>query len=254
MIESNSEHNLREFEIREILVISWEVYRNHYSALFILAFIVYLPLNTFLAFFPITSLSDFNPSDYLSWLRIFGSMVLAVYLSFLGNIAVAIALKKNLFTRDYSISAVIKEIYYKITNDLSVNFAMLLIVFLCFNIWMYFSISYPVVFLILLIPIVVYLIYWSFAIYIFSFKNFNLYQSMKMSYSIVNGRWSRVFYYVLSFIFLSAFTTLLVGLPYSYLHDSIVIRIIYTNFISLITSYYVVAFIVFYVNFDDTQK
>jgi hypothetical protein len=254
MIDNNSDQYPREFEIREILQIAWKVYRNHYSDLFILAFIVYLPLNIFLAFFPITSLSDFNPSNYLSWLRIFGSMVIAVYLSFFGNIAFAIALKKSLYTRDYYLKSVFREINSKFRNDLTINLFMMLIVFLCFHIWMYFSITYPALFLILLIPIVVYLIYWSFSIYIFSFGNYNLYQSMKLSYSIVNGRWSKIFYYVLSFIFLSSFTTLLVGLPYSFLHDSIIIKIIYSNFVSLITSYYVVAFIIFYVNFEDTKK
>jgi hypothetical protein len=43
------------------------------------------------------------------------------------------------------------------------------------------------------------------------------------------------------------------GLPYSYLHDNIIMKIFYTNLISVITSYFVVAFIVFYVNFEDTK-
>ena len=253
MKEGSSEIYPREFDIREILAISWEVYCSHYSSLFTLAFIVYLPLNIFLAFFPITSLSEFNPSDYLSWLRIFGSMNIAVYLSFLGNVAIAIALKRKLYTNDYSLTAVIKEIYGKYIKYFAVNTIMLAVVFLCFNLWMSFSITFPNIFLILLIPIGLYLIYWSFAIYAFAFEDLNLYQSMKYSYAMVNGRWTKVLYYVLSFILLSVLTTLILGLPYSYLHNALIIKIIYTNLVSVVISYFVVAFIVFYVNFDDNK-
>lgn len=243
----------REYYIKEILSISLEVYRSHYQQLFPLAFVVYLPLNIFLAFFPITSLSEFNAAEYESWFRIFGAMNIAVYLSFFGNIAFAVALKRRLYTNNYSLKSVIIEIYHKSMKHISANILMLFIVFVCFNIWMYFSITFPTVFLLLLVPIVVYLVYWSFAIYVFAFKDMNLYQSMRYSYSIVNGRWAKVFYYVISFILLSALSSLVLGLPYSYLHDTIIMKILYTNFVSVFTSFFVVAFIVFYVNFEDTK-
>ncbi|MBX3042631.1 MAG: hypothetical protein KIT33_00905 [Candidatus Kapabacteria bacterium] len=243
----------REFYISEIFSISWEVYRQNYRSLFPLAFIVYLPLNIFLAFFPITSLSEFDPADYQSWFRIFGAMNIAVYLSFIGNIAVAIALKRKLYTNNFSLGAVIGEIFKRYFNYFTTNTLMLVLVFVCFNIWMYFSITFPTIFLLLLIPIILYLVYWSFAIYIFSFKDINLYQSMRQSYAIVNGRWAKVFYYVASFILFSVITTLILGFPYSFLHDSIFVKILYTNLVSVITSFFVVAFIIFYVNFDDTK-
>ncbi len=253
MTETSADIYPREFAIKEILFISWEIYKSHYAALFPLAFVVYLPLNIFLAFFPIGNIVEFDASKYDSWFKIFGTMNLAVYLSFFGNVALAVALRLRLYNGDYKIKSVFREITNKYCSNIFANTLILAIVFISFNLWMYCSVIYPVVFMVLLIPIVVYLVYWSFSIYVFSFKDVNLYQSMKSSYAIVSGRWLKVFIYVAAFIFLSVITSLTVGLPYSYMHDTIIMRILYTNLISVITSYFVVAFIVFYVNFDDTK-
>lgn len=254
MTINNTEFYPREFEMREILLIAYEVYKSHYSVLLPVAFVVYLPMNIFLAFFPITSLSEFDPAYIESWFRIFGSMNLAVYLSFFGNIILAIALKKTLYTHDFSFPTLLSDVSKKFMTFARANLFIMFVVFVCFNLWMYFSVTYPTIFLFLLIPVFVYLIYWTFAIYIFAFNDINLYQAMKSSYSIVNGRWSRVFTKVIAFILISLLTSLMIGLPYSYLHDTIIMKIIYSNLVSVITSFYVVAFIVFYVNFDDTKK
>ncbi|MDX9789446.1 MAG: hypothetical protein WC313_09640 [Candidatus Kapaibacterium sp.] len=253
MQEKSTEIYPREFDIGEILSIAWEIYRTNYNAFFPLAFVVYIPLNTFLAFFPITTLSEFNPSEYFTWFRTFGAMNIAVYLSFFGNVAIAISLKQILFTGDFTFLHVFKEIYSKFISRPVLNIFIPVLVFICFNAWMYFSVTYPVIFMILLIPITVYLVYWSFSIYVFSFKDTNLYRAMSISYSIVSGRWTKVFYYIISFILLSVLSSLLLGLPYSYLHDTILIKILYTNLVSVVVSYFVVAFIVFYINFEDTK-
>jgi hypothetical protein len=253
MSNGSAEIYPREFDISEILSISWDIYKINYSALFPLAFIVYLPLNIFLAFFPIGNITELDTSSYSSWFKIFGTMNIAVYLSFIGNVAVALALKKKIDKLEYKLIDIAKEIGAKYFAHIANNTFMLFLVFLLFNTWMYTSVLYPVIFMVLLIPIVVYLVYWSFTIYVFSFKDLNLYESMKYSYSIVNGRWSKVFLYIVIFILLSALTSMVGGLPYSYLHDNIIMRIFYTNLISVITSYFVVAFIVFYVNFEDTK-
>jgi hypothetical protein len=210
-------------------------------------------MNIFLAFFPIGNIAEFDSKSYTSWFEIFGTMNIAVYLSFFGNILFANALNDKLNKNNLGIIESIGEVLTKFSKYSANNLLMMFIVFACFNVWMYCSVIYPAVFMVLLIPVVVYLVYWSFSIYVFTFKDMNLYQSMIYSYNLVSGRWAKVFSNIIALILLSFLTVMLGGLPYSYLHNTIFMKIIFTNFISVITSYFVVAFIVFYVNYDDTK-
>lgn len=241
-----------EFSLKDMLYISWDIYISNYKDIFKLSVIVYLPLSIFLTFYPIGNLLHYDSSDAIGWFTKFSSMNFAIYLSFFGNISLAILLKHILFCDKYAIRSVLIESLKKLFSNIKINSLMLGTIFVCFNLWMYFSIITPTIFVLLLIPIVYYLVNWSFSIYVFSFEDSNLYISMKKSYNVVNKRWGKVFYRILSLIFLSYMTSLTLGLPYSFLQDTLIMRAIYTTLINVITTYFVIVFIVFYLNFNET--
>ncbi len=263
----NASSKIKEFSLNEILIISWEICKKYFRDIFPIAFIVYLPMNIFLALLPIENIinilpallpigniDDFKSYSYLSWFEIFGKMNISIYLSFLGNILLSLLIKDRLANNKTNFKQIIKHFTNLTNKDLIINFTMIFVVFVCFNLWMYLSILYPTVFFVLLIPLIFYLINWCFTIYIFAYKEINLYEAMKYSYSMVYYRWGKVFLKVLLLILFSQVTTSLAGLPYSYLHNTFFIKIFYTNIVSVLTSYFVVAFIIFYINFDDTKR
>jgi hypothetical protein len=110
---TNDEIYPKEFTLVEILSIAWEMCKRYYKEIVPLAFIVYLPLNIFLTMFPIGNINKFQPDSYSSWFEIFGTMNIAVYLSFFGNIAISLLIKDKLEKNNSGIFEILKCLFPK---------------------------------------------------------------------------------------------------------------------------------------------
>ncbi len=251
-MSSISTNQVREFDISEILAIAWNIFRTKYSVIFTIGFIVYLPANVLLAGMPEITLNSLIHTDYFTTLHYSAVIVCSMLLGFGGNIVVAVAVNNIIFNQNDSIADTLKIFFKKIINSFHVNLFVILLFFLGSTIWLSTIFINSFFFLAVTVPAIILLNYWVFGIYSFAVKDLNLFQSLKYSFNIVYGRWNRVFLYTVLLFLMSMIVVLIASVPYSFLGGDFAIEVTFNTLVSILSSFFVIAFTVFFINFEAT--
>lgn len=253
-MNSISTNQVREFDISEILAIAWNIFRTKYSVIFTIGFIVYLPANVLLAGIPEITLSNLIHTDYYTTLYYSAFIVCSMLLGFGGNIVVSVAVSNIIFNQNDSVTDTLKIFLHKIIKSFHINFLVILVFFLSSTIWLSTIFINSFFFLAASVPAIILLNYWVFCIYAFAVKDCNLFQALKHSFNIVYGRWNRVFLYTVSLFLMSMIVIIIASIPYSLLGGVLVLEITFNTLVSILSSFFVVAFTVFFINFENTLE
>jgi|TARA_B100001971_G_C18082380_1_gene479019 hypothetical protein len=87
--------------------------------------------------------------------------------------------------------------------------------------WVYLGLSFLVIialiplFLLLIIPGLIFLVYWYFSSYVLVGENKGIIESMKTSMNVVRGRWWSVFGYMLLFMLIIMAISIVISIPFS---------------------------------------
>lgn len=251
-MDTISQENIREYDISEIIGIAWNIFRTKYSTLFTIGFVVYLPSNIVVALMPEINIINLLGADYYTRLGFSASIICSMLLGFGGNIAIAVAVYQIVFNNDDSVKHVFSNLLSKIFKDWYINLLVIIIFFVSATLWLSSVFVNSIFFLLVSLPAIILLNYWVFGIYSFAIRDLNLYQSLKHSYYIVYGRWSRVFLYTVSLFLLSMVVVVIAAIPFSLLGGNVILEVTFNTLVSILSSFFVVAFTVFFVNFEDT--
>lgn len=246
----------REFSLFEILEISWNFYLKHFWLIFLISFTFLLPFNILMEYLPVSYLyklvekSQFKDAYWiiivLFAISIFSKIV---------NVALSILLKSNINKENHNFLSLMKAILNRLSKNFFIDFISIILILVIISL-IYFSVLIsPMLFLLILIPSLVYLFYWVFAEYAYSMMGLSILASLQYSYSVVMGRWTRVFVNTILLGLMTLAVSAIINLLITGLTDSIHIPIIsiFLNTVNnSITSFFTIAFAVFFINFDDT--
>jgi hypothetical protein len=226
--------------IKQILLYSWKIYKNNFLLICTIIIIVYLPINIALSFIPQGDLSE-NTGQFMHHLR-YRTYIEGLF-GIISVIAIAFINKSVIDKHSLNIKSIFKKSISKWPAAVGTQILLSLWVGLYF---------------LLIIPGIIYLIYWIFAFYVAIFKGVYFKEAMNYSKKIVKGRWPEVFFYSLVFGLLFVLTAFLCGvvvaIPKVILGNNILLTLISNTAGKIATSYFVIVFVIFFINFDNTKE
>lgn len=254
----------KEYTITEILSRGWKLFNENFKLLATLVLVICLPFN--IISFMITGQnsleSEFNVEEFFteneitaetSFEEFFAIMdsydpprsqqalgLIKGLLSILVTMAIAFAIKTRLDGKTIEWKTALKKSLSRLLP--AIGTSVLETIFLIG------------LFLLLIIPGIIYAFYWMFAIYAVILKDQAGKDALNYSKSIVKGRWWKILWYclVIGLCALVAFAG--VGLVYGLIAGIPYTGILFDTVIDLVVVFFMVVSTVFFLNFDASRK
>lgn len=235
----------KEIGISGILSESWRLFRENFWLIFIISFVVYIPINTILTFVPVDQLLEQGLRGIRIYMRII--QFLEFLIGIIATMAIAYLVKARLDNKKISAWTALKEAVFKWPAAILTSFVT--------------GISLLFLFLLLIVPGIIFAVYWMFVVYAVILKDELAFDAMSYSKSVVKGRWWKALGYSVVFgllgLIVSLFLGFILGAISFFLPANIIgsgIDVIMTTFTDVISAFFTVVFVIFFLNFDATKK
>lgn len=217
----------RQYLDKEIFSESWRLFKENFQLILILILIIYVPINVILLFIPIKQ---------NTWQDIV-ILILGSLIELIAVMAITYAVKLKIDGNSVDFRKALKK---SLSRWFSAVYTTLL-----------GGIYLIGLFLLLIIPGVVYGVYWVFAIYVVVLCDKSGKPALDYSKSVVKGRWWEAFKYLLLFdILYLGIGKIITILP---LYKKFLINIIINTFADIVVLFSVVVFTVLFINLDATK-
>ncbi len=239
----------KEYAIGEIIVGSWHSFKENFQLILWVTLIVHLPINTLVAFFPIDKFM--KAKGFLPGFKLYlgVSQLIEGLIGIIAVMAIAYIVKAGVDGQVIGLGQALKKSLSKWLAVIGTN--IMLSIFL-------FGLT-----LLLIVPGIIYGVYWVFSLYAVVFQNKFGKDAMNYSKAIVKDRWWRVIGYSLviglitvtmmlslGFI-LRAFSSFILPDNFSF---NIISSIISDTVIDFVSTFFTVGSVIFFINFDSTKK
>lgn len=226
----------KEYSVREILTLAWRIYKENFKAILYITLIVYIPLNFILSLLPTTD--QISPGDPKSFLRLLE--VLEGLLGIIATLAIAYLVKARSENESLNFKQALNKALERFLPALGTNILMGILLLLLF--------------LLLIVPGVIFSVYWAFSTYVVAFKNLAFMKALNYSKSLVFGRWWRTLNISAILTILAIVISLVLSLPAQSLPNNFITTTFWKTVIDIISAYFTVAYVIFYLNWDKTKK
>lgn len=228
-----------QYTLGRILSQTWKLFTANFKFILSIILIVYIPVNIILSFIPIEALSSDNPTEAFSaYIKII-QLTEGIF-GIVATMAIA-----------YGIGKILKreKVYYKEALKEAVHFWPTAIGTGLMEALFLLGLT-----LLLIIPGIIYGVYWSFSIFAIVFHRKSFMEALRYSKEVVQGRWWRVLGILFVFGILSLLAGLIVAIPFAFLPDYFFVNIISDTAIDIVTSFFTVATVVFFINLDHVRS
>ncbi|MFC1801803.1 hypothetical protein ACFLZB_05055 [Nanoarchaeota archaeon] len=233
----------KEYSLGEVLSHAWHLFKKNFKLILFITLIIYIPINIILQLIPVDPI--INEFGFWQGMRLY-SRIMQILEGLIGIIAmmaivhvIDMAVKnKKVGLGDAFIKALTswpKAIWTNIVRSI-------------------FLIG---LFVLLIVPGIIYSVYWYFFIFVVVIHGKYGNQALKHSKAVVKGRWWRIVGYAIVFGILSAIIGIAVALPFALFSGftgDIITSIIGDTLIDIVASFFIVAFTIFFINLDHTKK
>ncbi|MDF1497106.1 MAG: hypothetical protein P1P90_03520 [Patescibacteria group bacterium] len=219
--------------IKNILSQSWEIFQSNIKAIIIITLIIYIPLNIVLEVLP----TDDSMEGIMMYFR--AMQLLEGLFGILATIAIALLTKAVIENKPISWQESLKLAINKWPLVIGTNLiAGILLVGL---------------FLLLIVPGIIYSFYWYFIIYIVIFSDKWGMQAMKYSKEVVQNRWWKTLGFAILFGIITLIVAAAAGIPLIFLPDSLPFLVFGDLIIDIVVSFFSVLGAVFYLAWDSSK-
>jgi len=223
----------KQYEIGEILRDSWQKFVENFQIIMMISLLINLPVTLFIHY-------GFTDKGFLFFLLIICTRILVLSIAFC---AIALVTKAAFEGRQLSLDEALKLSLKK--WPLLIATRIMLSVFL-----MGLTV-------LLIVPGIIFGVYWAFSIMAVIFENQRPYESLQYSKRLVQGRWWDVCNYTVFFVFISSLLAMLVNFSISLLsmlaYTSVLFDVLGDIILSIVMPFFVVVSTVFYLNFNATK-
>lgn len=236
----DEEYYPREFEIGEIISMSWSFIKENFQPLLLIAIIVYVPINFLAAYISIDMLIPSLSEN--KFLASGNSQVLALLDLVFGIIATVAMI--NVLARRFQREEV--DFIESLKFSLGIWHYSLLTMIL-------FVVIIIALFVLLIIPGFIGLVYLSFTIYAVAMRGLWGTKALNYSYKLVSGRFWKTLGYLLVFGLLVAFIQMALYLPFMLLGEGPIVTFISNTLSSIVGIFSTVLVGMFFINMEDTH-
>ncbi len=231
----------KEYTIRKIISESWKKFEENFYLILLITLAIYIPINIILYFVPIDALIE--QQGALRGIRTYVKIIqiLEGLIGIIATMAIAYVIKTKIDGKTVSFGQALKKSLSRWPVAIGTNI-MLGIFLLGLT-------------LLLIIPGIIYYVYWIFVLYIVVLHDKSWKSALDCSKAIVKGRWWKVAGYSLVFALFSFIVGIIVGIiPYWFLPENFLTSIFSDTLIDIVASYFTVVSVIFFINFDSTKK
>ena len=225
----------KEYSIGEILSEAWKIFKENFKTILIIVLLVYVPINIVLLFVPEGEIFG-SAENYARIVQILEGLI-----GIIAVMAITYLVKFRIDGRQIDFQEALRKALSKWTTVIGTNI-MLAIFLLGLT-------------LLLVVPGIIYGVYWTFVLYAVVLCDKSGKSALDYSKSVVQGRWWTVLWYSLALSLLSFLAGMLVGFFYIFLlPEHWLSNMAVNTFIDIVATYFVVAFTIFFLNFDSTKE
>lgn len=233
----------REYNIGDLLSAAWNVYVKNAATIIIVTIIIYIPINILSTLLAknAASLAE-SDAPFLGGI-LSANLGLLLLLTSLAGVLVPLAIAFVVRTTIDGGTATYQEaLRQAISRWLpGIGTSMLMGVFLVGLV------------ILLVVPAIIFGIFWSFAIYAVMLNNKSGMDALRHSKDVVSGRWWRVFGVLIVFGLISGAADWVVGLPLAFATSSFIGSVLTATVSSIIFSFFTVASVVFFLNLESNR-
>ncbi len=224
------------FSIGKILTTSWSIFIKNYKLIISVTILTSIPINYLLSFLPESE----NIEGFIFYMRV--SNVLEGLIGVVSIMAIAYAIKNFIDGSSVSIRDSLKKSVNRWPSAIGTSiYKGILITFLT---------------LLLIVPGIIYSVYWAFAAIIVVLCDISGSDALDYSKQIVKDQWWRVAGYFLVFFLINLCISFVVSIITEFagyfLPDHRVVKVINDTILDIFFSYYYVIIIVFFINLSST--
>jgi hypothetical protein len=236
----------RPYNLGDLLSLAWKLFSDNFKAILIITIIVYVPLNLISALFPVPAPSGTTPNELArAWLDIVTSAafilttIITMLASVLVPLAIALLTRKYLDGQTLDYQAALKQAIPRWLPGIGTTGLMSLLLL---------GLS-----LFLIIPGVIFAIYWAFAIYVVMLNNKSGMAALNYSRQVVRGRWWRTLGYFIVFGLISGMASWVINIPLAAYLSNPVVNFISSLLANIIFSFITVATVLLFLNLESNR-
>jgi hypothetical protein len=224
-----------EFTVGEIVASGWDLYCLHLKRILPIFLVVYVPINIGLSFVPAAD-----------WVETYGAlgrnMHMAViqltefFVGILATMALAKLIEESLYGHTITWLQALRHAVSRWPAAIGTGLLAMLIVF---------GLT-----LLLIVPGVVWMIYYSFFLFVVALRGLSGKPALDYSRAIVQGQWWRVFAYLLAIQCLAVLAAIIVTAPFEVLPNYRLLNILSNTLSDLVAPLFLTMAIVFFLNND----
>ena len=223
-----------DFSFWEIYSASVDLFSKKFKNILLITLIIYIPINVILYFASEALLSSPEVSfgDYVNFMKIAGWLEQLIWV--IASIFVIFTVKESLDNSEKTFWEILKLSFSKWWSAIWAN--------ILYSIWVWLLL------LLLIIPWLIFAVYWIFFIYVIVLKDISATKSFEYSKKMVKWRWWEIFgYWCFSFFWVLAFWFLMWFTPYL---DNIFVDVTTSIAIDLVYLFMVIIFTLKFINID----
>jgi len=224
----------KELKLGELIGTGWEIYKKNFKLFLFIILIIYLPINIILNLVPGTS-ETFG--GVMAYLRL--TQILELVLGIIATMAIAYAVNKIVNHKK-------PELWESIKSALLVWDKAILTALLA-------GLILIVLYLLLIIPGIIYSVYYTFALYTVILKDKKYKKALDYSKSIVKGRWWRVFGIIIVVTLLFSFVAGIISSPIA-IYENYITNVISDTVFDIIYALQTIVFAVLFINLSSIKK
>ncbi len=242
LITMNHDIYTKEYLMENILSHAWSLFKDNFRVILLITLIIYIPINLVLALIPLEEMAETQSpmESFQSYMRIM--QILEGLIGIIATMAIAHVVKNSIDGKAIPLGVALNKSMTTWVTAVKTNFIS--------------GLYLLGLTLLLIVPGVIYYVYWSFALLVATFHGKSGKSAMDYSKAMVKGRWWRVAIYSFVFGLLSIITGLIAGAPLWFFPEGInvVADVTMSTLIDIIYAYFTVVTVVFFINFDSTKK
>lgn len=228
----------KEFNVGEMLSEAWKQFTNNFSTITQITLLVYIPINIVVNLLMQGIIGNSRMNGTLQSVQIV--QVIEGFIGLIATIGIVFLIKQRIDGKKITL----KEAFNKSIQKWTLLIATMIIMLICL-----LGLT-----LLLIIPGIIFSVFWIFTVYVVILEDKSFFQAMKYSKKIVEGRWWKTFGIIILFGFMAVLVTLILtgilGIFYLITGQGFVVAFIVNTAIDLLMTFFIVLSTVFFINFN----
>jgi hypothetical protein len=225
----------RRYSLGDILLGAWAIFKAHAQTILVVTLIIYIPVNIVLSFVPVNELVD---EQGLRGFRLYMQLMrlLEGVFGVLVTMSVAFIADRAVRGETTGIGDALRGAFSRWWPVIWTGIlARLILIGLL---------------LLLIVPGVVWAVYYAFVVYVVTLRDSSGKRALDYSKALVKGQWWRVLGLTLAIWLLGTISAVVPVVPFYFLPDHPLLGIFSDTIVDLVSSFFIVAHVVFFLNVD----